>query len=180
MRITALETVRTTAHENLLWVYVETEDGLRGLGETFFAPTAVETYIHDIVAPQMLGGDATRTESWHGRLTRYSVGYASSGVEMRAASAIDIALWDLMGRATGLPVWRLLGGLVRDRIRIYNTCAGPHYATQTRGEIQHWFGIDHPTEDLDDLKDEIHVTLVHEIAHFYGIDDARLHELGWA
>lgn len=35
-------------------------------------------------------------------------------------------------------------------------------------------------EDLDDLKDQIHVTLVHEIAHYYGIDDAQLHELGWA
>ena len=35
-------------------------------------------------------------------------------------------------------------------------------------------------EDLDDLKDQIHVTLVHEIAHFYGIDDEQLHELGWA
>ena len=35
-------------------------------------------------------------------------------------------------------------------------------------------------EDLEDLKDEIHVTLVHEIAHFYGIDDDQLHELGWA
>ncbi|SMG07208.1 metallopeptidase family protein [Agreia pratensis] len=34
-------------------------------------------------------------------------------------------------------------------------------------------------EDIDELKDQIHVTLVHEIAHFYGIDDARLHELGW-
>ena len=36
------------------------------------------------------------------------------------------------------------------------------------------------SEDLDELKDQIHVTLVHEIGHFYGIDDARLHELGWA
>ena len=35
-------------------------------------------------------------------------------------------------------------------------------------------------EDLEDLKDQIHVTLVHEIAHFYGIDDEQLHELGWA
>ncbi|QHC66790.1 metallopeptidase family protein [Rathayibacter oskolensis] len=35
-------------------------------------------------------------------------------------------------------------------------------------------------DDLDELRDEIHVTLVHEIAHFYGIDDDRLHELGWA
>ena len=36
------------------------------------------------------------------------------------------------------------------------------------------------SEDLDELKDQIHVTLVHEIAHFYGIDDQQLHELGWA
>ncbi len=35
-------------------------------------------------------------------------------------------------------------------------------------------------DDIDQLREEIHVTLVHEIAHFYGIDDARLHELGWA
>ena len=35
------------------------------------------------------------------------------------------------------------------------------------------------SEDLDDLKEQIHVTLVHEIAHFYGIDDEQLHELGW-
>jgi predicted Zn-dependent protease with MMP-like domain len=35
-------------------------------------------------------------------------------------------------------------------------------------------------DDADDLRDEVHTTLVHEIAHFYGIDDARLHELGWA
>ncbi len=35
-------------------------------------------------------------------------------------------------------------------------------------------------DDIDQLRDEVHVTLVHEIAHFYGIDDARLHELGWA
>jgi predicted Zn-dependent protease with MMP-like domain len=34
-------------------------------------------------------------------------------------------------------------------------------------------------DDIDELKDQIHVTLVHEIAHFYGIDDTRLHELGW-
>jgi predicted Zn-dependent protease with MMP-like domain len=35
-------------------------------------------------------------------------------------------------------------------------------------------------EDLEDLKDQIHITLVHEIAHYYGIDDTQLHELGWA
>ena len=160
MQITALETVRTTTHDNLLWLHVEAEGGVRGLGETFFAPGAVEAYIHEVLAPQLLGGDATRIEAWHGRLTRTPVGYAASGVEMRAASAVDIALWDLLGRATGLPLHRLLGGLVHDTLRTYNTCAGPHYVTRPRGtldaDIGRWFGLDGEDDPLDDLKAFLH------------------------
>jgi galactonate dehydratase len=153
MRVRAIETIRTDAHDNLIWVCVESDTGHRGLGETFFAPAAVETYIHETVAPQLLGGDATRIEFWNRVLMRHPVGYGASGVEVRAASAIDIALWDLAGRATNLPLWRLLGGLVRDGIRVYNTCAGPHYATRPRGEVTRWFGIDQEAvEALDDLK----------------------------
>jgi L-alanine-DL-glutamate epimerase-like enolase superfamily enzyme len=152
-RIAAVETVRADWHDNLIWVVVETDDGRRGLGETFFAPSAVEAVIHDVIAPQLLGGDPTRIEEWHGRLTRYPVGYGASGAEMRAASAIDIALWDLSARSAGWPLWRLMGGLCRDRVRVYNTCAGPLYATRPRGEMTSWFGIDgDETVDLDDLK----------------------------
>ena len=151
LQITAIETIRTELHANLLWVRVESGD-LLGLGETFFAPMTVETYLHEVVAPQMLGEDATRIEFWHSKLTGYPVGYGASGAEMRAASAIDIALWDLMGRATGEPLWRLLGGLVRDRISVYNTCAGPHYATQARGDVERWFGLNQSADStLDDL-----------------------------
>jgi L-alanine-DL-glutamate epimerase-like enolase superfamily enzyme len=154
MQIIGLETIRRADHENLLWLRLYSDGGHQGLGETFFAPGAVESFLHDIVAPQLLGGDATRIEQWHARFARYPVGYAASGVEMRAASAIDMALWDLMGRATGLPVWRLLGGLTRDSVRVYNTCAGPHYVTKKKGEAASaYFGIDRPVvEPLDDLK----------------------------
>ncbi|MBN9061681.1 MAG: hypothetical protein BGP06_20975 [Rhizobiales bacterium 65-9] len=153
MKIAAIETIRADWHDNLLWVAVEGRDGARGLGETFFAPSAVEAVIHDVIAPQMLGGDATRIEEWHSRLTRYPVGYGASGAEMRAASAIDIALWDLSARAAGWPLWRLMGGLCRDRVRVYNTCAGPHYVTKPRGDVKRWFGIeDSEASDLDDLK----------------------------
>ena len=153
MRITALETVRADFHDNLIWLRLETDAGLVGLGETFFFPGAVEAYLHEVVAPRLVGGDATRIGGWSAELMRVPVGYASSGAEMRAASAVDIALWDLMGQAAGMPIHRLLGGLARDRIRIYNTCAGPHYVTKARTDIDHWFGLDGAGgERYDDLR----------------------------
>lgn len=157
MRITAIETIRADFHDNLLWVHVETDAGITGLGETFFFPSAVEAHLHDVIAPQLLGADATRIAQISATLMRQPVGYASSGAEMRAASAIDIALWDALGQAAGMPIHRLLGGLARDRIRIYNTCAGPHYVTKSRGAgeagFKAWFGIDGADGDrYDDLR----------------------------
>jgi L-alanine-DL-glutamate epimerase-like enolase superfamily enzyme len=52
---------------------------------------------------------------------------SSTGVEYRAASAVDIALWDNFGKVCGQPVHQMLGGLCRDKQRIYNTCAGYNY-----------------------------------------------------
>jgi L-alanine-DL-glutamate epimerase-like enolase superfamily enzyme len=152
MRNTAIETIRAEFHDNLIWVLVETDAGITGLGETFFAPASVETHLHETVAPLLLGADATRVAYWNSVLMRQPVGYASSGVEMRAASAIDIALWDILGQSAGMPIHRLLGGLARDKIRIYNTCAGPHYVARTGG-IDHRFGIDAGAgERYDDLR----------------------------
>jgi galactonate dehydratase len=72
---------------------------------------------------------------------------------MRAASAVDIALWDLMGQQAGMPIHRLLGGLVRDRIRVYNTCAGPHYVTRADGDMNSWYGLTCEAGDrYDDLR----------------------------
>ncbi len=77
---------------------------------------------------------------------------ASTGVEYRAASAIDIALWDLFGKTCGQPVWQMLGGRCWDRMRLYNTCAGTRYVrTNTIKPVANWdlAGSDGPYEDLD-------------------------------
>jgi L-alanine-DL-glutamate epimerase-like enolase superfamily enzyme len=94
-----------------------------GLGETFQSPTAVARMVHDTLADVLIGQDPTCIELlWHHmfKVVHYA-GYA--GAEMRAISAVDIALWDLLGKATGRPVYELLGGACRERIPLYNTCA---------------------------------------------------------
>jgi galactonate dehydratase len=131
MRITALETIQLPHLENILWVRVHTDEGIVGLGETFRGAHAVARHIHTDVARQVIGRDPSRIDLISKLLTEPYVGFRSSGVEMRAASAIDIALWDIFGKAAGLPVHQLLGGLSRDRIRTYNTCAG--YTYNSRG-----------------------------------------------
>ena len=152
MQIAALETIRSSDNDNLLWLVVETDTGISGLGEAFFGPGAVDTFLHEVVAPLVLGRDATRIGAINRELTRYPVGYASSGAEMRAAAALDMALWDCLGQHAGLPLHTLLGGRARDSIRIYNTCAGPHYVTKARSaDVDAWFGRDRALQALDDL-----------------------------
>ena len=94
------------------------------------------------VADCLLGQDPGRIEA-HARALRGYVGSASSGAEMRAASAIDIALWDLRGQATGQPLHRVLGGACRDSIRTYNTCAGYRYIRDESGQAVMNWGLPH-------------------------------------
>ena len=151
MRIEAIETLRLEEFGNLLWVVVHADDGLAGLGETFFGPQAVEAYIFETAAPLLLGQDPRRIERLSQQLQGY-VGTRGSGVETRGASAIDIALWDLWGKSTGQPLWQLLGGRYRESVRTYNTCAGYRYVRSKRGQHSENWGLDcseGPYEDLD-------------------------------
>ena len=79
---------------------------------------------------------------------------AARGVEMRAASAVDIALWDLFGQAVGQPIHQCLGGLSHDKVRVYNTCAGYRYIREGGGQKTGNWGLNPATaggayEDLD-------------------------------
>ena len=121
MKITALETIQLPHLNNILWLHVHTDQGLIGLGETFRGADAVVTYLHKDVAPLLIGRNPLEIDAISKSLTETYVGFRSSGVEMRAASAVDIALWDLLGKALNQPVSRLLGGCYRDRIKPYGS-----------------------------------------------------------
>jgi L-alanine-DL-glutamate epimerase-like enolase superfamily enzyme len=152
MTIRAIETVRTDTHANLIWLRVEDDAGRIGTGETFFAPGAVEAYLHDVVALDLVGRTVEDIAAINARLIRPPVGYGASSVELRAASALDIALWDLLGQRAGLPVAVLLGGCSRREIAIYNTCAGPGYVTRPReAGLAAWFDDGAGRHPLDDL-----------------------------
>ncbi len=127
MKITAVETIQLAEFPNLLWVQIHTDEGFVGLGETFYAVAPVAAHIHETSAPWLLGRNPLEIDKISHHFLNTYLGFNSVGVEMRAASAIDIALWDLFGQVTGQPIVQLLGGACRDSIRVYNTCAGYQY-----------------------------------------------------
>jgi L-alanine-DL-glutamate epimerase-like enolase superfamily enzyme len=139
VKISAVETVQVAEFSNLVWLRIETEDGLCGLGETFRNTEAVVAYLHETVAPYLLGKDALRIERHAHALERevgnHFFGYPSRSVELRGNSAADLALWDLKGQALDVPLYELLGGLFNERVRVYNTCASAEYNKQARAEI---------------------------------------------
>jgi galactonate dehydratase len=153
MKVSALETIQLGEFPNVLWVRVHTDEGLVGLGETFFGAATVAAYVHETVAPYLLGQDPLQIDR-HARSLYGYLGFNSTGAEARGNSAVDLALWDLFGKATGRPVYQLLGGLSRERIRIYNTCAGYRYVrARSVQAVDNWGlpvdAVGGPYEDLD-------------------------------
>lgn len=122
MKITGVETVLDPRHPLLLWVRLHTDEGLTGLGETAGEPEAVAAAIHRMHAGLLLGEDPTRIEWIWTRCFRALNYRGVGGAELKGLSALDIALWDLLGKITGQPIYVLLGGAHRMSVPVYNTC----------------------------------------------------------
>jgi galactonate dehydratase len=150
MKITSLETIRIQEFPNLLWVHLKTDEGLVGLGETFFLPQTVEVCLHEMIAPKLVGRNGLEIEKLARDLNFY-LGFRSTGAESRACSAVDIALWDLYGKATGQPLAQCLGGFSRDSVRTYNTCAGNTYMRSSGEQKTANYGLASGASDYDDL-----------------------------
>lgn len=133
MKITAIETLQWAEYPRLLVVRVHTDTGLVGLGETVDKVHGSKAALHGTIAPLTLGQDPLDIEGvWRFVMDNIMYhGYA--GAETRALSALEVALWDIMGKHYGAPLFHLLGGKTRDAIPTYNTCIGvdavPDYQT---------------------------------------------------
>lgn len=148
--IRSVSTVQVEMQPNVVWVLVETESGVVGLGETFFGADAVAAYVHETAAPYLVGKDALQiTSHWHALYRLWS--RKGVGAEARGASAVDVALWDVFGKIAEQPLYQLLGGKVRDSIRAYNTCAGPGYQSTRLSPGDSLFGIGNPGDPMQDL-----------------------------
>src|SRR5213593_4625699 len=121
MRISDVKTyILGTAWRNLTYVEVHTDDGLVGVGEVRMLnhTDALIGYFSEAVPNHILGSDPFNIEDLVERMFRND--FARTGeIAMSAIATIEIACWDIMGKALGLPVYRLLGGAVRDRIKAY-------------------------------------------------------------
>jgi len=116
---------------NWIWVRIQTESGQEGIGETYPRNEAEAAIVHTAVAPQLLGRNAGDIDRIWADLYRTFDFQITGGAEMRMMSAINLALWDLLGKTLGVPVYRLLGGKSNPKIRVYNTCFGLRYDFNT-------------------------------------------------
>jgi len=149
MKITALETIHLPEYPSILFVGVHTDAGLTGWSDTCYMPDAIAGFIHGFAAPMLLGHDALAIELHWRRLYEVVAHIVGKGAELRGLSALDACLWDLFGQSAGQPVWQMLGGAARDRIRTYNTCGGPGYGRAAKGGTG--YGTENAAGPLEDL-----------------------------
>ena len=122
MKITAVKTAASTGHCMHLWVKVETDAGITGIGECVHGGHQAIAIIKDL-APRLVGRDPFAIDAIFEDIRRSLVfegGFA--GALIVALTGIEIALWDVKGKALGVPIYELMGGKFRDKIRVYADC----------------------------------------------------------
>lgn len=155
IKLMRLQHVNRTGAWNL--IRVDSDQGVWGLGESYWGPGLREV-IEEIIKPFLVGENPLDIDRLFVTIRDRLAGiHTQNGLVMAALSGIEIALWDLAGKLTGLPVYRLLGGKFRDRVRLYRTGTPAHaeslsackeYAARIK-EQEGWTAI--KTIDVDSL-----------------------------
>ncbi len=106
---------------NTVWLRIVTDQGLEGWGEGFghASAAATKTVLDTQLAPAVLGQDARDIAGLRARLSKAFHSFGRNGSHVFALSALDIALWDIAGKAAGLPLWRLLGATPVEHLTSY-------------------------------------------------------------
>ena len=145
--------------EELPFLRILTDEGISGLSEMFRVPGGVARAVvggaDSVFGILLVGEDPIPPERlWH-KLYNSLMHSSRRGWVIRCLGAVDVALWDIFGKAANMPVYTALGGKSRDDIRIYNTCAGYQYVRSTTNQSSANWGIGAakksagPYEDLE-------------------------------
>ena len=110
MKIASVRTIHFATFPNITLLELKTDSGIVGLGETYYTPRSVAAYIEEVLAPMLLESDPRQIEAFWRRAYEASHKYGNKGLEMRCLSAVDVALWDILGQELGQPIWQILGG----------------------------------------------------------------------
>ena len=122
MKITAVRTAATRGHGMHLWVRVETDEGISGIGECVHGGQQAIAIIH-YLRQRLIGRDPFQIDALFEELRRSHVfDGGTGGALITALTGIEIALWDLKGKALGVPIYELMGGKFRDKVRVYADC----------------------------------------------------------
>ena len=136
LKIVSARVIVTCPGRNFVTLKIETGDGVTGLGDATLngRELAVATYLGDHVIPCLIGRDAHQIEDiWQ---TTFTSGYWRTGpIHNVALAGVDIALWDIKGKAEGKPVSELLGGAKRDRVRAYASMLMPDTPEETAERV---------------------------------------------
>ncbi len=127
MKITKFEIKKVPP--SWVWLFVHTDAGVTGIGEPFLEghPEAVIAEVQRL-EPLFVGKDPRQIELLWEAMYNAGLGYKGGPVTMSAISGIDMALWDIAGKAAGQPLYGLLGGACRERVLMYRATGGalPH------------------------------------------------------
>ena len=169
MKITDINTYLMSANDpsrpghggrNWLFVKVNTDEGIYGVGESSGWPRVVQTAIQDLT-PILVGEGPFNIEKLWQKMLVATMGHGMTGIVGSAAmTGIEIALWDIKGKAFNVPLWNLLGGKIRDSVRAY---AHADSAERARELVDQGYtalktgGVDSPLEYVDAIRNEVGV-----------------------
>ena len=129
-----IESIETFLDEGVAAVRIRTDDGLEGIGQTapFFAENTVPV-LHSMIAPHFLGKDPWDLEVLIATCLRKNYKFADSFI-YRALAGVDTAIWDILGKAAGQPVYKLIGGAYRSSVPMYASSMSRSITPEDEGE----------------------------------------------